>query len=204
MDHLEASWAGCQGCYPRHMIQSKTKVVRNLEADAFVEQCGRLIEVEGLPKTAGRMMGLLMIRDEAMGIDELASELKVSRASISTNSRLLQSLHIADLVSEPGSRRDYLRISGDPCSRLLTLGLHRMQAMRDALRRMSRALNGIQSNNARTRLESMERFYAVAIERVESVLATWGRQQGGSERDTHPQVQIAMSRRKPRTSRRKR
>jgi hypothetical protein len=152
-------------------------IPKNTHIDRFIEQLGRLAEGEGLPRTAGRMMGVLMICGSPMGIDEFATTLKVSRASISTNSRLLQSLAIAELVSEPGSRRDYLQISGDPCSSLLTLGLQRMHSMRDAVRQMRLALSGAAFGTPRARLKRMERFYELAINQAQSVLSLWRNKQ---------------------------
>ena len=114
-----------------------------------------------------------MICAAPMGIDELAARLKVSRASISTNSRLLQSLAIANLHHAAGSRRDYLQISGDPCSSLLALGLHRMQSMHGAIRQMRLAMNGAQFGAPRARLKRMERFYNLAITQAQAVMAAW-------------------------------
>jgi hypothetical protein len=152
----------------------------NSHFDRFVEQLGHLAEGEGLPRTAGRMMGLLMVCSEPMGIDELATTLKVSRASVSTNSRLLQSLQIADLVREPGNRRDYLQINADSCSSLLTLGLSRMQSMRGAVHQMRLALNGTGFSTSRGLLKRMAQLYDLAIEQAQSVLALWRKNQLGS------------------------
>jgi DNA-binding transcriptional regulator GbsR (MarR family) len=147
--------------------------------DGFIEQVGRLVEGEGLPRTAGRMMGLMIVSGTPLGIDEISRRLKVSRASVSTNSRLLQSLAIAQLVSEPGNRRDYLQIRGDSCSSLLTLGVQRMQSMRAAIRKMRLAMRRGQFGTTHARLKRMERFYDTAIEQVHGVLASW-RDDGGS------------------------
>ncbi|MGH8137586.1 MAG: GbsR/MarR family transcriptional regulator [Steroidobacteraceae bacterium] len=162
---------------------------KNMHFDRFIEQLGRLAEGEGLPRTAGRMMGVLMIAGAPRSIADLAARLKVSRASISTNSRLLQSLAIADLISEPGSRRDYLQISGDPCGSLLTLGLGRMQSMCTAVRQMRLAMNGAHLGAPRTRLKRIERLYVLAITQAQAVLETWrdshtGRQNTVANRST--------------------
>lgn len=141
--------------------------------DRFIEQLGQLAEGEGLPRTAGRMMGLLLLSKAPLGIDGLATRLNVSRASVSTNSRLLQSLGIAQLSREPGNRRDYLQISGDPSSSLLTLGLRRMDSMRSAILEMRLALKGPQLNATRARLRRMERLYQATIEQVEGALRKW-------------------------------
>ncbi len=140
----------------------------------FVEQTGRLAEGEGLPRIAGRMMALLMVSGRQMGIDEIATELRVSRASVSTNGQLLRQLNIAEHVTLPGDRRDYLQISGDPCSALLNLGLRRLRTMRDAVRELKRALQG-GGPIVRARLNQTERCYDAAVSRVESLLGSWRR-----------------------------
>lgn len=140
----------------------------------FIERLGRLSEGEGLPRTAGRMMGLLMLYDGPLSIDDISRELKVSRASVSTNGRLLESIEIATRVTRPGDRRDYLQISPDPCTSLLTLGVRRLNEMRRAVRDMRGAVSKPKSQ-IRQRLERMERFYDLAIENAESVLADWQR-----------------------------
>jgi DNA-binding transcriptional regulator GbsR (MarR family) len=121
------------------------------------------------------MMGLLIVSGIPLGIEQISARLKVSRASVSTNSRLLQSLCIAQLVSEPGNRRDYLQISGDPCSSLLALGLQRMQSMHRVIREMRLATGGVQFKATRARLQRMERFYDRAVRRVQAVLGNWNK-----------------------------
>lgn len=143
----------------------------------FIERMGRLAEGEGLPRIAGRMMGLLMLNDRELSIDEVAQELKVARASVSTNGRLLESLNIAVRMTRPGDRRDYLFIAADPCTSLLSLGVRRLTEMRRAVREMSHATGRAKNANfIRLRLQRMEDFYDLAISRAESVLAQWTRQ----------------------------
>jgi DNA-binding transcriptional regulator GbsR (MarR family) len=140
----------------------------------FIERLGRLAEGEGLPRIAGRMMGLLMIAGAPLSIDELADQLEVSRASISTNGRLLESLAIAARTTKAGDRRDYLQIGADPSSSLLSQGLRRLHDMRHAVREMRLAARSSRTaQSTRDRLERMERFYDLAIEGAESVLSSW-------------------------------
>ena len=152
--------------------------------DRFIEQLGLIAEGEGLPRTAGKMMALLITARAPLGIDDFAVRLKVSRASVSTNSRLLQSLDIAELVSEPGSRRDYLQIIGDPSSCLLVLGLRRMSSMRLATREMRLSVRGAQFSVTRARLQRIEKFYDIAIAQLQEVLQKW--RKSGADRLPHP------------------
>jgi hypothetical protein len=150
----------------------------------FIEQLGRIAEGEGLPRTAGKMMALLITSRAPLGIDDFAVRLKVSRASVSTNSRLLQSLGIAELVGQPGSRRDYLQIIGDPSSSLVVLGLRRMSSMRLATREMRFSVRGAQFSATRARLQRIEKFYDIAIAQLQDVLHKWRKL--GTDRLPHP------------------
>ena len=136
-------------------------------------------------------MGLLILSGEPLGIDDIATRLHVSRASVSTNSRLLQTLGIAQLVRQPDNRRDYLQISGDPCSSLLALGLLRMQSMRAAIHEMRLALTGMDLRVSRKRLERMEQLYDAAVAQVQSVLASGPRP---SFSPGTPSVEVASGR----------
>jgi DNA-binding transcriptional regulator GbsR (MarR family) len=77
----------------------------------FIERMGLDAEGDGFPRIAGRIAGLLVASAEPASLDDLAASLKVSRASVSTNCRLLENLGVADRVSIPGDRRDYYEIS---------------------------------------------------------------------------------------------
>ena len=76
----------------------------------FVERMGLALEADGLPRIAGRIFGLLLVSEEPRSLDELAAELRVSKASVSTNARLLEHRGVLEQVSRPADRRDYYRI----------------------------------------------------------------------------------------------
>ena len=57
-----------------------------------------LLEADGLPRVAGRIFGTLLLAAEPRSLDDLASTLGVSKASISVNARLLQLLVQADSI----------------------------------------------------------------------------------------------------------
>ena len=77
----------------------------------FIERMGLDAEGDGFPRIAGRVAGLLVASATPSSLDDIAETLQVSRASVSTNCRLLENLGIADRVSLPGDRRDYYEIS---------------------------------------------------------------------------------------------
>src|SRR5689334_17285580 len=77
----------------------------------LVERLARFYEAQGAPRIGGRVLGLLMLVEGPMSLDELATTLKASRASISTNVRQLAAAGMLDHHTFPGDRRDYYRFS---------------------------------------------------------------------------------------------
>lgn len=68
---------------------------------------GQVFSLYGLPDVVGRIYGLLYLADEPLGLDEIAAELGVSKATVSINARLLEELRFIHKVWQKGSRRDY-------------------------------------------------------------------------------------------------
>lgn len=89
----------------------------------FVESMGVYFEKYGLARIGGRILGLLLVADRPLSLDDMASTLHVSRASISTNMRLITASSLAEQVSLPGDRRDYYRFGPDTWERALTTEL---------------------------------------------------------------------------------
>ena len=73
----------------------------------FVENMGMIMERYGIARIGGRIMGLFMVNDDPLSLDEIAQLLNVSRASVSTNLRISEMSGMAARVSLPGDRRDY-------------------------------------------------------------------------------------------------
>lgn len=102
-------------------------------AERYIERMGLLWEAEGLPRIAGRMLGLLALQPEAASLDDIASALGVSKASVSADARQLERLALAERVSRPGDRRDYYAIAPDFPARVVALKLGELQRLQDAL-----------------------------------------------------------------------
>ena len=96
----------------------------------FIEKMGLFFEADGAPRISGRILGLLLLTPGDCSLDDLADELQVSKASVSTNARLLESWGAVERTSRPGDRRDYYRIADDVEARMLERRLERMRSMR--------------------------------------------------------------------------
>lgn len=83
----------------------------NAEASRFVEMVGRLWESWGQPRTAGRMLGWLMICDPPeQSSADLGAALDASAGSVSTTTRQLMQVGLLDRVTFPGNRASYFRL----------------------------------------------------------------------------------------------
>lgn len=139
--------------------------------DRFIERMGFAAEEDRLPRIAGRMLALLLVAEAPLSLDDIASRLQVSRASVSTNARLLQSQGVIDRVLQPGSRRDHFQVAAEPGRELLRSTAKLMYDRSRLMGDTRRAL--VNQPAARKRLGEMEKFYrAVArgIERAASEL----------------------------------
>ncbi|MDG2169736.1 MAG: MarR family transcriptional regulator [Opitutales bacterium] len=131
--------------------------------EQFIEQKGMEYQAEGLPRIAGRLMGLLLIEEGPFAFGELAERLQVSRGSISTNTRLLENLGVIERVSKPGKRGDFFQQSSEPYLSLLAgINLRLNRALANA----KQARDGLSKSRKKvqSRLARLETFYQGFIE----------------------------------------
>jgi DNA-binding transcriptional regulator GbsR (MarR family) len=139
---------------------------------AFVERIGLTWEREGLPRIAGRIVGLLLVTPGACSLDDLAHSLGVSKASVSTDARRLEQLGFLERASFSGDRRDYYRVAPDLGARTLEIRLARLRQLR---RLLSEAPRAATTPDVAARLDAFERLQLYAEEAVEQVLERWKR-----------------------------
>jgi DNA-binding transcriptional regulator GbsR (MarR family) len=137
--------------------------------EQFVERVGLIAQTDGLPRIAGRIMGLLVIYGGPFSFAELATRLQVSRGSISTNSRLLENLGVIERVARPGDRQDYFQMRPKPYLDLLKGSLGRLYKAREVVADAQRELPADWADT-QTRLADLDAFYSGLIERTEAII----------------------------------
>lgn len=140
--------------------------------ERFVERLGLASQAEGLPRIAGRLLAYLLVSGKPCGFDELAAGLRVSRASVSTNTRLLESIGVIERVTRPGARGDFYQLGEDPYGRLVQGAVKRLHRMR-ALLADARESFPPGLAEAAARLAEMEAFYDLQIRHAEAALVEW-------------------------------
>lgn len=74
--------------------------------DRFIEQMGLFVQSEGAPRIAGQILGYLIVEGAPRTLTQMAEALKVSKASASTNARLLELKGAVRRTSPVGQRGD--------------------------------------------------------------------------------------------------
>lgn len=82
--------------------------------DLFIEEMGLFAQDEGAPRIAGRMLGYLLVEGEPRSLSVMAEALAISKASASTNARLLERKGAVRRVSKPGQRGDAYEALEEP------------------------------------------------------------------------------------------
>lgn len=141
-------------------------------AQQFIERSGIFFQSEGLPRIGGRIFGLLLLADQAVSIDSIAKELKVSKPSVSTNTRILERWGFLERVGQPGDRRTYYRVAPDLVHRTLLQRVERMRRFRSLFEEaQAHAPEG--RNPLRQRLSKLVSAYEQSVEAMERVVAEW-------------------------------
>lgn len=134
-----------------------TPPISRTRAD-FIAYMGQALEAQGLPPIAGRMLGLLIFDGAPRSFSDLATELEVSRGSISANARHLLSRGAIVKQNRPGDRQDYFCVAEQSLDQILIELIARMTATSESVRSFAEALPS--EEGARRRLCGLADFYA--------------------------------------------
>lgn len=92
------------------MSNSETAdAVETARAD-FIEKIGVIAQSEGVPRIAGRVLAMLLYDGERVSFGQLAEALQVSRGSVSSSVRMLESQQLIKRVAKAGDRQDYFQV----------------------------------------------------------------------------------------------
>ncbi|MFN4100510.1 MAG: GbsR/MarR family transcriptional regulator [Pararhodobacter sp.] len=149
----------------------------------FIAFMGRALEEHGFSPIAGRILGLLIFDGDPRSFSDLATELGVSRGSISANARHLVNRGTIEKVNRPGDRQDYFRITEQSFDVMLNGLCERMRATSASVREYARALPA-DEQGARKRLDGLADFHAAMAEGVSLAALSLTRQSGPGRSDS--------------------
>ncbi|HEX6668740.1 MAG TPA: hypothetical protein VF061_04235 [Gemmatimonadales bacterium] len=138
----------------------------------FADRVASHFEHDGLPPIAGRIFALLLLSDEALSLDQLSEDLGVSKASASTNARLLAKFGVIEPVRRNGSRRDYYRTAGDLFERSMARQLERWREFTELIGEGRRTLRPA-APTVRERLERYEGALSYMTDAIGRAMVRW-------------------------------
>jgi DNA-binding transcriptional regulator GbsR (MarR family) len=137
-----------------------------------VERLCLRFEEDGLPRIAGRLLGTLILSPDALSLDELSETVQASKASVSTNCRLLERLGAVERVTRPGDRRDFYQVADDLHERILGKRLEQLEAIRVLLTDVVESA-AVEDATVERRLRDFASFFGHMVAAVESAGASW-------------------------------
>lgn len=148
----------------------------------FIEQLGLMSKNDGMPRIAGRIYGLMLLREGPLCLDDIAELLQVSKGSVSTNARRLERMGILERTGKPGDRKDYYRASPDAIEGSFERARQRMESM---LQLLETTLPRLPDDNdvAQQRLRKMRNWHAFLLQEMEGLLQRWEQSQNTDQID---------------------
>jgi DNA-binding transcriptional regulator GbsR (MarR family) len=143
----------------------------------FTDRMAEIFEQEGQPPIAGRILALLLVSEEARSLDQLVDSLRVSKASVSTNARLLAHFGVITRARRPGDRRDFYAVVPDLFERTTVQRLEQWQRFTAAVGEARRRVPA-RSRIVRARLEGYESAFAYLSGAISRSLSQWHRRNG--------------------------
>lgn len=127
----------------------------------FIEHIGLSMQAEGLPKIAGQIFGLLILNEKPISFSVVTETLQVSRASVSTNSRLLETFGALERVSVIGERQAHFKLPKNPYTLIVESYTNRMISHLDTIEgSVERAPVG---SFVKKRMLDHQKFYKSAV-----------------------------------------
>jgi len=135
----------------------------------FIEGMGLILQSDGMPRIAGRLMGLFVLHGGPFSFTDLAERLEISRGSVSTNTRLLEDLGVIERVALRGERQDFFRLAADPYAQIVERKRARSIRARETVLRNADSLNDVGPETL-TRMGDLANFFRVLADATDRAL----------------------------------
>ncbi len=143
------------------------------ESMQLVEEFGMFMETYGVSRSAGLILGWLMLAEEAQSLDDIADGLGLSKASISLNTRVLEHLGVIQKIGVRGDRKVYYKMADHAWIKMLESGVQKLEMMR------SLAITGLEvstNQTAHQRFAELDDLMSFLVEAYAQLLQDYRKQ----------------------------
>jgi DNA-binding transcriptional regulator GbsR (MarR family) len=142
------------------------------ELTRFIEGMGMFFEEDkGIPRIGGRILGLLMIAHEPLTADDIGQILKVSRASVSTNMRMLTVSGFVERTTPLHDRATYFVFSESALEQSMVFAVQSAARFKKATEQGLAALPA--GDSARVRLERSIEWSDLVAQAYQKAITDW-------------------------------
>ena len=145
--------------------------IRNKELPRyrFIQGMADLLVPLGVPQTAARLYGYLLLSDAPVSLDRIVADLEISKSTASVAAHLLEMYTLVRRIGQRGTRRVLFEPSDDYSGMI--------NAQKRTLERLAALIKeGAQSSTSRKtreRLRTMAEFYLANRDAMESAQREW-------------------------------
>jgi DNA-binding MarR family transcriptional regulator len=154
-------------------VRDKTKQITSPTEPQrrYIDDQAQMFARYGLPLTTGRVLGLLLVTDNPVTLDDIASQLQVSKSGASTAARDLERNGLVRRLGTPGSRR----IVYEATDSMETVFDSTITRIREGLGMVRKGLPLLSPGKARARMKLMEDLYEFWLGEMQDIAARWSR-----------------------------
>ncbi len=141
------------------------------ELARFIESMGMYFESQGIPRIGGRILGVLMVAHEPLSADDIGKILKVSRASVSTNMRLLTGSGMIERTSILHDRTTYFVFSEAALEQRMVVSVQATGIFKKVAEQGLAALPT--GDSARSRMQRSIEWSDLLVESFQKAITEW-------------------------------
>lgn len=140
----------------------------------YVEKLTLVLEQNGLPRTAGRVLAYLLICSPSeQSMHNLIDALGMSKSSISTSTQTLIQLKLIERISLPGERRDYYHIVPNVWHMIMISQIALTKQLKEIAVEGIDLIDKTSFNGQSDRLNEMYEFYEFWEQELPLLLERW-------------------------------
>lgn len=137
--------------------------------DRFVQGMAQLLVPLGVPQTAARLYGYLLLSENPVSLDRMVADLEISKSTASVAAHLLEMYTLIRRSGQRGTRRVLFEASEDYTGMMNA----QMRSLEQLAALINEGAQGSASKKTRERLRTMAEFYLVNRNAMESAQKEW-------------------------------
>lgn len=150
-----------------------SNIAKKQARDRFIRGMAQILVPLGVPQTAARLYGYLLLNDGPVSLDRIVAELEISKSTASVAARLLEMYTLVRRSGQRGSRRILFEASDD-YNAMINSQKRSLEQLAALIHEGARTSS---SRKTRVRLKTMADFYLLNRNAMESVQRAWSERQ---------------------------